>query len=422
MASEKIRIRLDIDPSLIDFNKIPSSKIWYHLNFKEQPTISSLLNDISTKFLWKQTSHLKASLQQYHLPKEETTKIIEEDEILIITYHKSIKRKISEGDEICSMKKVFTNNIDEAANTSLVNHSSSNFQNKAVNNTESPAQTLNDSFEDKTDVGLVRRRNRKRRKKNKTDVNEDAYTNTSFILTNSTVGSNIVPNIKPPKSKRRYKDILPASSHITFLSDEEKETVETSKNTDEDNNGVPCNESFNNNTNQLSDEDKQTEEMDVSKTESTPCQMPVVTREKKTTTPVIQDDIIIYKRQRNRKEIKSSMAQDLNSSTPCTSSIVKNGISIESLLAKGKEMKKPPDINDWIVYKILELGSSYTPEISDFRFGKVIDYDQVTQQLDVKLVLIKSDETYELGTLDNVCWTSMIEPRVVEGFDLANVK
>lgn len=82
MSTKAIRIRLDIEPCLIDYNKISSNKFWYHLKYKKCPTISLLLSDISKRYMWKQTSHLRVSLQHYQLPKDETTEIIEEDEIL----------------------------------------------------------------------------------------------------------------------------------------------------------------------------------------------------------------------------------------------------------------------------------------------------------------------------------------------------
>lgn len=412
MPIKAVRIRLDIDPNLVDYDKVSSNKIWYYLKFKECPTISLMLNDICKRYMWKQTSHLRVSLLQYLLPKDETTEIIEEDETLSISYFKCLKRRVTEGSKVDEnesqeMKTAEEDNICTTSELQVIEESS----NAKNDNLADEKGTDECEFE----IPVKRKRSRRSRNKNKiglysaNEVPMEAYTNSSIVLTNSS-NAQLLTNVKPPKSKRKYKEILPPPSHITFQSDDEISNM-MNKNNTEIVNDIPLSSSFN------SQHNSSTENIDASKKESDSMTEQVYNGDSKVITPTIQNDILVYKRPKNKKELKlpnTSISQD--------SSISSNKINFESIIARGKEIKKPPDTNHWIVYKILELGSSYTPEISDFRFGKVIDYDQVTQQLDIKLVHIKSDETYELGTLDTVCWTSMIEPRVVQGFDLANLK
>ncbi|XP_039596128.1 coilin [Polypterus senegalus] len=94
----------------------------------------------------------------------------------------------------------------------------------------------------------------------------------------------------------------------------------------------------------------------------------------------------------------------------------------------------PPQIGQRIAFKLLELTENYTPEVSDYKEGKIISYDQTTSQVELE-VLTSPAVSAEPGKFDLVYhtpdgaevveyavsrsskiterWSSLIEPRLI---------
>ncbi|KAM9296627.1 coilin [Gastrophryne carolinensis] len=92
----------------------------------------------------------------------------------------------------------------------------------------------------------------------------------------------------------------------------------------------------------------------------------------------------------------------------------------------------PPQTGKVIAFKLLELTENYTPEVSDYKEGRIMNFDPVTQQLEVELLSRqrrkepgKFDLVYEMENGKDIefavpqdhkisqHWSSLIEPRLV---------
>lgn len=94
----------------------------------------------------------------------------------------------------------------------------------------------------------------------------------------------------------------------------------------------------------------------------------------------------------------------------------------------------PPPVGQKIAFKLLELAENYSPEVSEYKEGKIINYSPVTQQLDLELssasgavkIPGKFDLVYESeggghmieytiphDTTVTERWSSLIEPRLI---------
>ncbi|KAM9394243.1 coilin [Pholidichthys leucotaenia] len=94
----------------------------------------------------------------------------------------------------------------------------------------------------------------------------------------------------------------------------------------------------------------------------------------------------------------------------------------------------PPQVGQKIVFKLLELTENYTPEVSDYKEGKIVSFDPTTKQIELEL-LIASQAPVEPGKFDLVYqnpdgserveyavsresliterWESLLEPRLI---------
>ncbi|XP_063816926.1 coilin [Pseudophryne corroboree] len=93
----------------------------------------------------------------------------------------------------------------------------------------------------------------------------------------------------------------------------------------------------------------------------------------------------------------------------------------------------PPQTGKIIAFKLLELAENYTPEVSDYKEGRILSYDPVSQQLEVEILSSlkkkepgKFDLVYECADGTDIveyavpqeckitqAWNSLIEPRLV---------
>ncbi|XP_063312261.1 coilin [Pelobates fuscus] len=94
----------------------------------------------------------------------------------------------------------------------------------------------------------------------------------------------------------------------------------------------------------------------------------------------------------------------------------------------------PPQTGTRIAFKLLELTENYTPEVSDYKEGKLLNYDPLTKELEVE-ILSRQTKEKEPGKFDLVYqtedgtdiveyavtqeskirekWSSLIEPRLI---------
>ncbi|KAG7221980.1 hypothetical protein INR49_028263 [Caranx melampygus] len=94
----------------------------------------------------------------------------------------------------------------------------------------------------------------------------------------------------------------------------------------------------------------------------------------------------------------------------------------------------PPQLGQRIAFKLLELGENYTPEISDYKEGKIVSFDPTTKQIELELLHV-SQAPVEPGKFDLVYqnpdgserveyavsrgawvterWDSLLEPRLL---------
>ncbi|KAF7644516.1 hypothetical protein LDENG_00220900 [Lucifuga dentata] len=86
---------------------------------------------------------------------------------------------------------------------------------------------------------------------------------------------------------------------------------------------------------------------------------------------------------------KSAVLQNRTESTP------KQDYSSMPLLAA------PPQVGQKIAFKLLELSENYTPEVSEYKEGKILSFDPTTKQIEVE-VLNASEAPVEPGKFDLV--------------------
>ncbi|XP_044278006.1 coilin [Varanus komodoensis] len=127
--------------------------------------------------------------------------------------------------------------------------------------------------------------------------------------------------------------------------------------------------------------------------------------------------------------------QQLNETATNTSVIIQNPLeapkkdySILPLLAA------PPQVGEKIAFKLLELTENYTPEVSDYKEGKIVSWNPANKQLELE-ILSFSSVTKEPGKFDLVyqsadgaetieyavsqdrkitqSWDALIEPRLI---------
>ncbi|XP_022595506.1 coilin [Seriola dumerili] len=94
----------------------------------------------------------------------------------------------------------------------------------------------------------------------------------------------------------------------------------------------------------------------------------------------------------------------------------------------------PPQVGQKIAFKLLELGENYTPEISEYKEGKIVSFDPTSKQIELELLHV-SQAPVEPGKFDLVYqdadgserveyavsrgawvterWDSLLEPRLV---------
>ncbi|XP_071330937.1 coilin [Trachinotus anak] len=109
-------------------------------------------------------------------------------------------------------------------------------------------------------------------------------------------------------------------------------------------------------------------------------------------------------------------------------SVPKQDYSLMPLLAA------PPQVGQKIAFKLLELGENYTPEVSEYKEGKIVSFDPTTKQIELELLHV-SQAPAEPGKFDLVYqnpdgserveyavsrgawvserWDSLLEPRLV---------
>ncbi|XP_067128405.1 coilin-like isoform X2 [Centruroides vittatus] len=92
-------------------------------------------------------------------------------------------------------------------------------------------------------------------------------------------------------------------------------------------------------------------------------------------------------------------------------------------------LRGPPRVGDIVAFKVLELSSSYCPEISSYKEGKVLQHDQGTDNFVIEMFTpnatrtkgkfdLSDSETDEQASskqqkTDSVSWSEMIDPRLV---------
>lgn len=96
----------------------------------------------------------------------------------------------------------------------------------------------------------------------------------------------------------------------------------------------------------------------------------------------------------------------------------------------------PPQDGQKIAFKLLELTENYTPEVSEYKEGKIIHFDHSTKQIELELLSAyqapvepgKFDLVYQnadgsesveyavsRGSRVTERWDSLLEPRLVVG-------
>ncbi|XP_062886781.1 coilin [Mobula hypostoma] len=98
----------------------------------------------------------------------------------------------------------------------------------------------------------------------------------------------------------------------------------------------------------------------------------------------------------------------------------------------------PPQVGERIAFKVLELSENYTPELSDYKEGRIVSYDAETQQVELSVESETSGSSKEPGKFDLVyqsengeavveyavtresqltqSWSSLVEPRLIVPF------
>ncbi|XP_077526022.1 uncharacterized protein LOC144137883 [Haemaphysalis longicornis] len=90
-------------------------------------------------------------------------------------------------------------------------------------------------------------------------------------------------------------------------------------------------------------------------------------------------------------------------------------------------LKTPPRVGDVIAFKVLELDYNYCPNVSEYKEGKVVHYNSMSDMIRVQLRNAEAKKTYggkfELETIEEglppmqkeveLLWTELLEPRVL---------
>lgn len=94
----------------------------------------------------------------------------------------------------------------------------------------------------------------------------------------------------------------------------------------------------------------------------------------------------------------------------------------------------PPQVGQRIAFKLLELTENYTPEVSEYKEGKIVSFDPINRQIELELLNV-SQASVEPGKFDLVYqnpdgserveyavsrgswvterWESLLEPRLI---------
>uniref|UniRef100_A0A1A8EGF1 Coilin p80 n=1 Tax=Nothobranchius kadleci TaxID=1051664 RepID=A0A1A8EGF1_NOTKA len=116
------------------------------------------------------------------------------------------------------------------------------------------------------------------------------------------------------------------------------------------------------------------------------------------------------------------------------SALVQNGESVLKDYSPMPLLAAPPQVGQKIAFKLLELTESYTPEISEYKEGTILNFDPITKQIELEL-LCPSQAPLEPGKFDLVYqnpdgserveyavprgswiterWESLLEPRLI---------
>uniref|UniRef100_UPI00398F05E5 coilin isoform X2 n=1 Tax=Pristiophorus japonicus TaxID=55135 RepID=UPI00398F05E5 len=95
----------------------------------------------------------------------------------------------------------------------------------------------------------------------------------------------------------------------------------------------------------------------------------------------------------------------------------------------------PPQVGERIAFKVLELSESYTPELSDYKEGRIMSYNPSTQQVGLSVDSVSTESSKEPGKFDLIyqtengedmveyavtreaqvteSWSSLVEPRLI---------
>ncbi|XP_037544739.1 coilin [Nematolebias whitei] len=139
--------------------------------------------------------------------------------------------------------------------------------------------------------------------------------------------------------------------------------------------------------------------------------------------------------ERSCRDLKETSYQ--TDSLSNVSIVVQNGA--ESVAQKDYStmplLAAPPQVGQTIAFKLLELTENYTPEISEYKEGKIVGFDPTTEHLELELLNASQEAPVEPGKFDLVYqnpdgsetveyalprgswvterWASLLEPRLI---------
>ncbi|XP_053309074.1 coilin [Spea bombifrons] len=127
--------------------------------------------------------------------------------------------------------------------------------------------------------------------------------------------------------------------------------------------------------------------------------------------------------------------QQLNESVSNHSTVIQNPLPVKTRdYGSLPLLAAPPQLGRVIAFKLLELSENYSPEVSDYKEGRVLSYDPLTEQLKLEILSHptkekepgKFDLVYEaedgtniveyavpLDTKITQSWSALIEPRLI---------
>ncbi|XP_072415154.1 uncharacterized protein, partial [Chiloscyllium punctatum] len=95
----------------------------------------------------------------------------------------------------------------------------------------------------------------------------------------------------------------------------------------------------------------------------------------------------------------------------------------------------PPEVGERIAFKMLELSENYTPELSDYKEGRIVSYNASTQEVELCLDSVSTERSKEPGKFDLIyptkngedvveyavarqpqvteSWSTLVEPRLI---------